>query len=227
MRLYHRTNSESADAILEGGYTDHRRPHLTSREWSGVWFSREARDANEEAFGDVLLVVDLDLGSKKLARTSRSKKEKATGSSSVLPASSAGAGRFELSKSGDCATLGRSTSAARTDSGRRSRVCKRWANRRYAGTRIVTLPSDGSVPEIPTAPSLAYLVCGAPRAPQPVDVPSIVPDGSVTRIETPGIPEYTPGRIAGDWRQKDAPWKRTASGFDASALDGTFTSAYQ
>jgi hypothetical protein len=55
--LFHRTND--AEAILTSGFKDGTGSYLTTSEYSGVWLSDV--DANEGAFGDTLLLVELDM----------------------------------------------------------------------------------------------------------------------------------------------------------------------
>ncbi len=58
MRLFHRTTREAAAAIAAEGFRDATGSYGTANEYSGVWVSSEPLDANEGAFGDVLLSID-------------------------------------------------------------------------------------------------------------------------------------------------------------------------
>jgi hypothetical protein len=58
-RYYHRTGSEIAEAILDGGFRDGKDACLTGREHVGVWISDRPLDANEGANGDALRVVEI------------------------------------------------------------------------------------------------------------------------------------------------------------------------
>ena len=57
MIVYHRTNH--ADAILSHGFRDGEGTYLTERVWRGVWFSDRPLDANEGAYGDTVLFVEI------------------------------------------------------------------------------------------------------------------------------------------------------------------------
>ena len=66
--LYHRTTDEAATAILSNGFRDATGTYLTVNEYTGVWLSDQPLDANEGAFGDVLLCLVLDLSETDLAQ---------------------------------------------------------------------------------------------------------------------------------------------------------------
>jgi hypothetical protein len=65
-KLFHRTND--AEAILTFGFKDGTDSYMTKNEYSGVWLSNVPLDANEGAFGDTLLLVELDLTEGDLAQ---------------------------------------------------------------------------------------------------------------------------------------------------------------
>jgi hypothetical protein len=58
--LWHRTTVENATLILRGGFRDARGRYMTDREFIGVWLSSRPLDANEGAWGECLLRVELD-----------------------------------------------------------------------------------------------------------------------------------------------------------------------
>ena len=58
-KFFHRTND--ASAILASGFEDGTDSYMTANEYSGVWLSNIPLDANEGAFGDTLLLVELDM----------------------------------------------------------------------------------------------------------------------------------------------------------------------
>ena len=55
--LYHRT--QAAEQILSGGFRDGEGTYLTEQVWRGVWLSDQPLDANEGAYGDTVLCVDI------------------------------------------------------------------------------------------------------------------------------------------------------------------------
>jgi len=55
MILYHRTNA--AEQILRDGFRDGEGHYMTEQVWRGVWLSDRPLDANEGAYGDVVLFV--------------------------------------------------------------------------------------------------------------------------------------------------------------------------
>jgi len=57
MKAYHRT-FHSAE-ILREGFRDTTGTYLTDREFAGVWVSDLPLECNEEANGDLLLVLDI------------------------------------------------------------------------------------------------------------------------------------------------------------------------
>jgi hypothetical protein len=62
MRLYHRTTSLKATAIVANGFHDGT-GYLTEQEWSGVWLSDRPLDCNEglSCDADVLLEGNVTL----------------------------------------------------------------------------------------------------------------------------------------------------------------------
>lgn len=60
MKLYHRTSSEAAEAILASGFRDATGKYMTSSEHTGVWVANRPLDANEGADGDALLELTID-----------------------------------------------------------------------------------------------------------------------------------------------------------------------
>lgn len=68
MRLFHRCYAEDADAILQAGFKDGTGTYMTKHEYSGVWLSNVPLDANEGAFGDTLLAVELNLTDEELRK---------------------------------------------------------------------------------------------------------------------------------------------------------------
>lgn len=61
MKLYHRTTSKAAEAILRGGFNDTTGSYLVpGHSVTGVWVSNIPVDVNEGAKGDVLLEINLD-----------------------------------------------------------------------------------------------------------------------------------------------------------------------
>jgi len=61
MKFFHRANAKDADAILRSGFRDGAGYYMTPHRYSGVWLSDVPLDANEGAFGDTLLAVELKL----------------------------------------------------------------------------------------------------------------------------------------------------------------------
>jgi len=59
VKFFHRT--DNANAILSSGFKDGTGNYLTTNEYSGVWLSNVPLDANEGAFGETLLLVELDM----------------------------------------------------------------------------------------------------------------------------------------------------------------------
>jgi hypothetical protein len=57
MTLFHVTNERNAAAILRDGFRDDAGRYLTDQTFSGVWLSDQPLDANEGAWGDVILAV--------------------------------------------------------------------------------------------------------------------------------------------------------------------------
>jgi len=65
-KLFHRT--DDAEAILTSGFKDGTGRYLTTNEYSGVWLSNVPLDVNEGAFGDTLLLVELDVAEGELSQ---------------------------------------------------------------------------------------------------------------------------------------------------------------
>jgi hypothetical protein len=68
LKLFHRCYAEDAHAILQTGFKDGTGNYMTTHEHSGVWLSNVPLDANEGAFGDVLLEVQLDAPEEELGQ---------------------------------------------------------------------------------------------------------------------------------------------------------------
>ncbi len=68
MILYHRTTSDAAERILATGFRDNTDPYMTTKEWTGVWLSDVPLDANEGAWGDVLLKITLSLSEEDISQ---------------------------------------------------------------------------------------------------------------------------------------------------------------
>ncbi len=66
LTLFHRTEAEYADSILRSGFEDGHGTYLTVNKYSGVWLSNVPLDANEGAFGDTLLGVELEMAEEEL-----------------------------------------------------------------------------------------------------------------------------------------------------------------
>jgi hypothetical protein len=66
LKLFHRTYSQDADSILQSGFKDGTGNYMTAHKYSGVWLSKVPLDANEGAFGDTLLEVELELSEEAL-----------------------------------------------------------------------------------------------------------------------------------------------------------------
>jgi len=61
MILYHTTSGEKADAIKRDGFRDGVGSYMTDTEHCGVWLSDRPLDANEGAWGDTTIAIDLPL----------------------------------------------------------------------------------------------------------------------------------------------------------------------
>jgi hypothetical protein len=57
MILYHRTDPQAAEKILQQGFRDGTGKYLTRNTYSGVWLSDAPLDENEGACGHILLEV--------------------------------------------------------------------------------------------------------------------------------------------------------------------------
>ena len=70
MILYHRTDSDSAEAIIREGFRDGIDTYMTNNTYQGVWLSDTPLDESESggAFGDTLLKVTVKLSSGELAK---------------------------------------------------------------------------------------------------------------------------------------------------------------
>jgi hypothetical protein len=60
LTLWHRTRTENAALIRREGFRDGAGRYLTELKLSGVWLSDHPLDANDGAWGEVLLRVALD-----------------------------------------------------------------------------------------------------------------------------------------------------------------------
>lgn len=61
MILYHRTDPQAAENILQQGFRDSVGNYMTKNTYSGVWLSNVPLDENEGAGGDILLEVNTDM----------------------------------------------------------------------------------------------------------------------------------------------------------------------
>jgi hypothetical protein len=68
MKLFHRAYAKDADRILRSGFKDGTGNYMTEHQHSGVWLSDVPLDANEGAFGDTLLAVELNLSEEELRK---------------------------------------------------------------------------------------------------------------------------------------------------------------
>jgi hypothetical protein len=68
MILYHRTDPQAAENILQQGFRDGTGRFMTASTHSGVWLSKARPDENEGAFGDILLEVTTDMTESELAQ---------------------------------------------------------------------------------------------------------------------------------------------------------------
>lgn len=66
MILYHRTNRNAAERILQEGFRAGEGRYMTARTFSGVWLSNVPLDQNEGAVGNVLLKVHVNFPAKEL-----------------------------------------------------------------------------------------------------------------------------------------------------------------
>ena len=60
-KFYHRTSTENAVKILATGFVDGRGNYLTDQMWEGVWVSDRPLDCNEEAHGEALLRITVQI----------------------------------------------------------------------------------------------------------------------------------------------------------------------
>jgi hypothetical protein len=58
-RYFHRTTTAATEAILAHGFRDGRGRYMTDTEHEGVWVSDRPLDANECAWGVMLLAVEV------------------------------------------------------------------------------------------------------------------------------------------------------------------------
>ncbi len=65
--MYHRTNWETAQKILSGGFRDGTGTYMTVNEYSGVWLTDTEFDPSQGELGDTLLKVSLRLTEDDLA----------------------------------------------------------------------------------------------------------------------------------------------------------------
>jgi hypothetical protein len=68
MILYHRTDPQAAENILQQGFRDGTRKYMTTSSHSGVWLSDAPLDENEGAFGDILLEVTTEMTESEIAK---------------------------------------------------------------------------------------------------------------------------------------------------------------
>lgn len=68
MILYHRTDPQAAESILQRGFRDGNGKYMTTTTHSGVWLSNVPLDENEGAFGDILLEVITDMTDPEIAQ---------------------------------------------------------------------------------------------------------------------------------------------------------------
>jgi len=59
MKLYYRTSSKDAQAILDGGFPDGEGTYMTGMIHCGVWLSDRPLDANDGVLGDVIFCVSI------------------------------------------------------------------------------------------------------------------------------------------------------------------------
>jgi hypothetical protein len=68
MILYHRTDPQAAENILQQGFRDSVGNYMTKNNYSGVWLSDVPLDENEGADGDILLEVNTDMTESEIAQ---------------------------------------------------------------------------------------------------------------------------------------------------------------
>ncbi|MDA4124034.1 MAG: hypothetical protein OK438_01095 [Thaumarchaeota archaeon] len=68
IRFYHRTTVETARMILREGFRDDEGSYLTERTFRGVWVSDRPLDSNEGTKEGALMVLDVDLPPRQLAK---------------------------------------------------------------------------------------------------------------------------------------------------------------
>jgi hypothetical protein len=68
MVLYHRTNPQAAEAILQQGFRDDTKNYTTEDPYSGVWLSTEPLDENSGASGDIVLEVTTKMTESEIAQ---------------------------------------------------------------------------------------------------------------------------------------------------------------
>lgn len=68
MILYHRTDPQAAENIMQQGFRDNTGSYGAVKPHSGVWLSNVPLDENEGAFGDILLEVTTDMADPEIAR---------------------------------------------------------------------------------------------------------------------------------------------------------------
>lgn len=59
MRVFHRTTHNAAESIIREGFSDSEDTYMTQHLYRGVWVSDQPLDANEGAFGDTVLAIDI------------------------------------------------------------------------------------------------------------------------------------------------------------------------
>jgi hypothetical protein len=68
MILYHRTDPQAAETILQQGCRAGSGEYMTPNTYSGVWLSNVPLDENEGASGDILLEVTTDFTESEIAQ---------------------------------------------------------------------------------------------------------------------------------------------------------------
>jgi hypothetical protein len=83
--LYHRTTEDAARKIVSDGFRDGEGYYMTEKLHTGVWLSDRPLDANEGAWGNTLLRVELTIDEQELRNLSGSKTSNPIVSGSSLP----------------------------------------------------------------------------------------------------------------------------------------------
>lgn len=66
--LFHRTTTENTRSIIEGGFMNSAGYYGNNRTWTGVWLSTRPLANADDAEGDTLLVVKLEISEQQLSR---------------------------------------------------------------------------------------------------------------------------------------------------------------